>query len=122
MQRHGVLQSMVPAGLTSKQALEQHNSSENGTRRSTESKNFSQVGGWVLHGYQGRNSMYTRDREGIVEDIATGSTGKQDPQVASCMKHLLFGHGTALADVCPAHAVQEQRLPNLHGPRHPQQS
>jgi hypothetical protein len=34
MQRHGVLQAMAPGGLSSKQAVEQHNAPENGTRGS----------------------------------------------------------------------------------------
>ena len=88
---------MVPAGLSNSEAVDKQNSQENGTRGSADAKNFSQVGGWVLHGYQGRNSMYTRDREGIVgEEPAPNS---RDPQASSCMKHLLFGHGNTLTHV-----------------------
>lgn len=50
--------------------------------------------------------MYTRDREGIAEPVPTGPLGQRDPQAASCMKHLLFGHGNALADV---HSAQQFR-------------
>lgn len=63
-----------------------------------EKNNFSQYGGWVLNGYQGRHSMYTRDREGIV-DIPMQEGDKNDVQASSCMKHILFGHGPQVRDV-----------------------
>lgn len=61
-------------------------------------KNFSQYGGWIVNAHQGRTSMYTRDREGIVEQPLPVGV-KPDVQAASCNKHLLFGHGPHLADV-----------------------
>lgn len=52
--------------------------------------------------------MYTRDREGIQEALPTGPTGHRDPQASSCTKHLLFGHGNALADVPPTHQFRHR--------------
>lgn len=42
--------------------------------------------------------MYTRDREGIVDE-AIPPGAKPDVQAASCNKNLLFGHGPHLSDV-----------------------
>lgn len=63
----------------------------------SEKNNFSQYGGWIVEGYKGKHTMYTRDREGIVDDIPHPGQ-KPDVQAASCTKHILFGHGPYLQD------------------------
>ena len=61
-------------------------------------KNFSQYGGWIVNAHQGRTSMYTRDREGVIDEALPPGV-KPDVQAASCNKNLLFGHGPHLSDV-----------------------
>ena len=63
-----------------------------------EKNNFSQYGGWILNTHEGRDSMYTRDREGIV-DIPLPYGIKPDSQNASCGSHIAFGHGPQIEDV-----------------------
>lgn len=63
-----------------------------------EKNNFSQYGGWVLNGHQGKHTMYTREREGISE-LPQAYGAKKDKQAASCNHHIVFGHGPLLEDV-----------------------
>ena len=56
----------------------------------------------MLNGYQGRHTMYTRDREGLREEpLAAGE--KKDVQQSNCQPHVLFGHGNTVSNVaCPS--------------------
>jgi len=74
----------------------------------------------VLNGYQGRHTMYTRDREGIREEpLAAGE--KKDVQQSNCQPHLLFGHGNAVANVPSSSPVSRPGVPFSAQPGHRQQ-
>lgn len=121
--RHGMTGAKIddpqPHDTMGDMEMDIHNAPKNGSlgRLMSEKNNFSQYGGWVVQGYKGRHSMYTREREGMGRDaLAEGQ--KKDSQAANCSQHILFGHGPQIHDVtCSCNLVQNQRVQICPQPR-----